>query len=271
MNDTAWQLYTFNARMGLGPFLGGLPYPRYIEYPLALKMGGDLTGMELLDIGSGRRGRFPLYLLATRREVKIHSTDLIDYRKEHYRSAERLGQAAAIPERFVFEQQDATDLTYSDNSFDRVFALSTIEHIPGSGDTQAMSEIARVVRPDGSAIIAVPFQVGGLQDVYRSVDVSGRAHDEMVFYERRYDLKALRTRLTKPAGFHVESICFYGEARFAFWSVFYSKILPLPFYLQWLTLPFRLTMPILTQRFLTVLPIHSLNKAIGVVFSARKG
>jgi len=270
MNDTAWQLYAFNARMGLGPFLGGLPYPRYLEYPLALQMGGNLTGLEVLDIGSGRRGRFPLYLLATRQGLRIHSTDLIDYSGEQYRRAEKLGQAAAVPTRFVFERQDATALTYPDESFDRVFALSTIEHIPDVGDTQAMREFARVLRPGGLAVIALPFHARGLQEVRRTVDVSYQAHDEEVFYERRYDLEAVRSRLTKPARFRVERICFYGEDRFPFWSAFYSRILPLPIYLQWLTLPFRLTMPVLVQMFLSVLPLRRIDKALGVVFSVRK-
>jgi SAM-dependent methyltransferase len=50
---------------------------------------------------------------------------------------------------------DATDLAYSDAMFDIVIANHIMEHIPD--DRKAMSEIFRVLKPGGQAILQVPY------------------------------------------------------------------------------------------------------------------
>ena len=270
MKVSVWQLYLFNARLGIAPFLGGVPYPRFVEYPLAIQMARSLDDCRILDIGSGRRGRFPLFLLSLVKGAEIHSTDIVDYSDEQYRRARKLGYGEAIGTGFVVQQQDATQLTYDSGYFDRVFAISTLEHIPGDGDSEAMSEIARVLSPDGLAIIAVPFRALGYDEEFRRVDVSFHRHPEGVFYERRYDLAAIRKRLLSAARLRAMSICFYGEAGLPFWSGFYKKILPKPMYLQWMTLPFRVAMPLLSAQFLSVLRIREIRSAMGIVFAVQR-
>lgn len=52
---------------------------------------------------------------------------------------------------FHAEIQDARNLhLYSDNYFDRVSAISTLEHIPNDGDSIAIKEMSRVLKPGGS-------------------------------------------------------------------------------------------------------------------------
>lgn len=53
------------------------------------------------------------------------------------------------------KSEDATRLTYSDNSFDVVIGNHIMEHIPN--DVKAMAEIYRVLKPGGRAILQVPF------------------------------------------------------------------------------------------------------------------
>lgn len=270
MKVTWSQLYWFNARLGLGPFLGGIPYFRWLEYPLAIGMAGDLEGKRILDIGSGRRGRFPLFLLTQLDKAEIHSTDLEDYQQEQYLRARKLGLGAEVGRRFFVEQQDTTSLTYLDTYFDRVFAISTLEHIPENGDMEAMAEISRVLRPGGLAVVAVPFRTQGYKEEFRNTDVSFHRHQDKVFYERKYDIPALHQRLTEPSGLKIDRLTFYGERGFRFWNALYSRILPLPVYWQWLTLPFRLTMPLLASKFLSVLPDHDLEFAEGVIFAGQR-
>ena len=50
---------------------------------------------------------------------------------------------------------DATNLSFPDNSFDIVIANHILEHIPD--DKKAMREIYRVLRPQGVAILQVPY------------------------------------------------------------------------------------------------------------------
>jgi len=53
------------------------------------------------------------------------------------------------------EQQDLTDLPYPENAFDLIICNHVLEHIPD--DRKAISEIARVLRPSGHALITVPI------------------------------------------------------------------------------------------------------------------
>jgi ubiquinone/menaquinone biosynthesis C-methylase UbiE len=57
--------------------------------------------------------------------------------------------------KITFEVADATKLTYPDESFDVVIAMSTIEHIPQHGYRLAIAEISRVLKPGGEAVITM--------------------------------------------------------------------------------------------------------------------
>ena len=50
---------------------------------------------------------------------------------------------------------DLTDLTFVDNKFDLIICYHVLEHI--KNDTKAMEEIYRVLNPNGTAILQVPF------------------------------------------------------------------------------------------------------------------
>lgn len=57
--------------------------------------------------------------------------------------------------RMRFETADATALKFADASFDVVFAMSSLEHIPGERWKDAMKEISRVLKPGGHAVITM--------------------------------------------------------------------------------------------------------------------
>ena len=82
---------------------------------------------------------------------------------------------------------DVCDLPFEDASLDLVLATDLIEHV--EDDRLALSEIARVLVPGGSAVITVPaFQsLWGLQD-------------EVSHHRRRYRLPVLRNAV-EAAGF----------------------------------------------------------------------
>ena len=50
---------------------------------------------------------------------------------------------------------DVTDIQYPDNSFDVIFCSHVLEHVPD--DKRGMRELARVLKPGGWALIAVPI------------------------------------------------------------------------------------------------------------------
>jgi ubiquinone/menaquinone biosynthesis C-methylase UbiE len=63
--------------------------------------------------------------------------------------------SAKLLNKISFETADATKLPYADESFDVVTAMSTIEHIPEKGYRQALTEISRVLKKGGMAVITL--------------------------------------------------------------------------------------------------------------------
>jgi hypothetical protein len=59
-------------------------------------------------------------------------------------------------ERVTPVQGDVTRLEYPDNSFDSVFCLEVLEHLPGALLERACGEIARVAKRD--VVISVPYR-----------------------------------------------------------------------------------------------------------------
>lgn len=108
------------------------------------------------------------------------------------------------------EFEDARNLPAADASFDLVYSLSVIEHIPGMGDREALSEFARVVKPGGAVVIEVPYR-RKYENVFRDTDSKGAALNEPRFFERRYDAEALEKRLMHVDGLRVEQKWILGE------------------------------------------------------------
>lgn len=75
-------------------------------------------------------------------------------------------------------QGDARDIPFPDNHFGLVVAYDVLEHI--QEDDQVVTEIARVVRPDGRVLIAVPADMR-----------LWSPHDEAIGHVRRYTRQSL--------------------------------------------------------------------------------
>lgn len=119
-------------------------------------------------------------------------------------TAQRLGLS-----NYHAEFQDARHLNFPDASFDYVYSISVIEHIPENGDSEALREFRRVLKPGGLAVVEVPFRRAH-EDVYQSYDSKGAPLEHPRFYERYYDLATLTQRLTVP-GLTVEYKRILGE------------------------------------------------------------
>lgn len=89
-------------------------------------------------------------------------------------------------------QADARDLPLPDASFDLLVAFDVLEHI--EEDHQAAAEIARVLRPGGTALIAVPCDMALWSQ-----------HDVNVGHVRRYHRDEL-VALIEKAGLVVETV-----------------------------------------------------------------
>ena len=111
-------------------------------------------GSRLLDLGSGPgRHAFEAY----RRGAHVVCADLLhDDLRRALGTLAAMAEAGEAPAAATFgaARADALALPFPDATFDHVVAAEVLEHIPA--DRAAMREIARVLRPGGTAAVSVP-------------------------------------------------------------------------------------------------------------------
>jgi SAM-dependent methyltransferase len=145
---------------------------------------------RLLDLGSGPgRHAFEAY----RRGAHVVCADLLlDDLRRAVATLTAMGEAGEAPPGAAFgaARADALALPFPDGSFDHVIASEVLEHIPD--DARAMREIARVLRPGGTAAVTVPRclpervcwalsdryhdRPGGHVRIYRGHELRARLH-----------------------------------------------------------------------------------------------
>lgn len=197
----------------------GLDYYRALEYPLAIQQLKLEPHHVVADIGS-LDSTLPLYI--ARRCAKIYSIDLSESVKAIEISAKKIGLGNLET---VIE--NATGLSFTNNFFDRITAISCIEHFMPleSGDIDAIKEIERVLKPGGIAVITVPFGEKFEEEWRAGLDKT----DE--YLQRRYDFNSLKDRLITSFGKNLEEYkVFYFSSRLSFENIWYKKRLVFLFY-----------------------------------------
>jgi phosphatidylethanolamine/phosphatidyl-N-methylethanolamine N-methyltransferase len=91
-------------------------------------------------------------------------------------SADRKATAAVLT-----EVQDATALTYEDESFDRVIAVHVLEHLPRPHEV--LREWFRVLRPGGTMSIVLPCDPGAAWRLGRAVGARGKFVKQGIDYD----------------------------------------------------------------------------------------
>lgn len=170
---------------------------RNIEDSFAAKHGDQrlTAGNVYVDIGSGS-SPVPTFLYQ-RCHATTYATEMdrayLD-RQKSYMLTLGLGKRDS----FFVQKEDATRLSFEDRSVDLVTAVSTIEHIPGDGDSRSMAEFARVLCTGGRLVVTVPTAPAYIEN-------------QSTFYyagfERRYDYAALESRLFRPELKLIEQLC----------------------------------------------------------------
>jgi SAM-dependent methyltransferase len=167
-------------------------------------------GARVFDLGSPKD---LAAMLARHRGHEVVATDIlpeaIDSSRKYARAQGLDGRGAG---RVHSELQDGRALAYADASFDAAFSVSVLEHIPGDGDSIALRELLRIVRPGGVVVVTVPYDRR-----YRETFVQGPVYErtpiasEPVFFERHYDRDTLASRLLSSDACEVVDVSLWGE------------------------------------------------------------
>jgi SAM-dependent methyltransferase len=156
------------------------------EYPWALERAALAPGSRVLDAGCGD-SIFPVYLALGGHRVTALDLEF---------SAD-LGELHGVPIEYV--RGDLTALPQADETFDAVFCISVIEHLPDERVARAMQEMRRVLRPGGRLLLTTDFyDDAGAEIWHQSPDRRFRV-DWLIFDEER-----LRRLILQAPGFRVE-------------------------------------------------------------------
>jgi SAM-dependent methyltransferase len=196
--------------LGLKRLALPVSYWRTAEFRYVWTALRPAPGQRLFDLGSPKD--LALFL-ARDAGCEVVAADLLPEAIElSQRFAEASGVAGTGPGHVASEVRDGRALPYPDASFDAAFSVSVVEHIPDAGDTQAMRELVRIVKPGGRIVVTTPFDLEH-RDTYVDRRVYERDYSgaERVFFERHYDATTLRERLLDIPGTVVEDLQYWGE------------------------------------------------------------
>jgi len=134
--------------------LNPLDCVRYTEFSHVLKFikGENLSGMRVLDVSSP----FVLSFLLARSNHVI-KTDIDPGEGRNFSQSSQL----------VFKCEDATKLSFADNSFDLTCSVSVIEHIY-CDYLKAIQEMIRVTKPGGYIYLTFPVSASHREEWHRS-------------------------------------------------------------------------------------------------------
>ena len=158
---------------------------------------GDVKGKRILDVGCGK-GRFA--------RVMSHKGAVVtglDLSGSLLLEAQRIGVG-------VFLQGSATALPFSDATFDCVFSVEVIEHVPDV--EKAVAEMARVLKKGGKIMIIDKNKLAILRAVwkkYREIFNKWMYPKGFPFTERWFypwEVKRMLARYCRKT-----SICYLGE------------------------------------------------------------
>jgi len=195
--DGFFQLYIDSCELDPNRKITGVDIYRNFEYLLSLNYLKPNKMDVILDIGS--RDTIWATMIVKRFGSRVYSTDISSefFDTQKY-FLSNIGEQKCLGKVFFIKKEDATKLSFKNESFDKITAISIIEHIPGEGDIRAVKEFERVVKKGGYVIITAPF---GPEFNERNSDYYGG-------YEKRYDYNNLESRIIKSSGLKLRELAF---------------------------------------------------------------
>jgi len=194
---------------------------RYFEFDYCKRnLGQYIDAKQIIDISSPYLFGFYIahrydlkytYLNPDKREI-----DRIEHVRKYIRLRSRYSASIA----------DATNLPYRDNSVDDIISISVIEHINGSGDSSAMAEMWRILKPGGKMMLTFPIK-RAYEEEFRDDNVFGLNVDQKngkYFFQRYYDQKTIDKRiLSMVPGHEIVNTEIFGEIEEGFFEEYEKR------------------------------------------------
>ena len=180
----------------------GFFFDRMIEYSIALKGATINSGQVLLDIGPFH-SIFPSYVASYSYTIAIDiNRDAIIFQKK---ISKIMGKNVSA--RLECVLADATQLPFRDDTFDKIFVISTIEHI--EKDNLVAKECGRVLKKDGYCVLSLPFSKLTKEPQTRP------------YFSRFYTRKMIQDRIIIPSLLSLKELFFFNKTLV---STFYACV-----------------------------------------------
>jgi len=203
LQTTHAELMDLARRLGDEEYDKRLNYFRIMEYPLALNLLQAQTGMAVLDIGSMFASLPPLWLAT--RGCTVTSLDKKPLTPELREYLDLMKKRAGIdPDLLTAVEGDAVQLPFPDDTFDRIVAISSLEHLELFTEAQVAVEMGRVLKPGGRAVFSFVFN---LPRHIEHEQWGGKGYDQ-----KHYSGFTLNERLIRPSRLHFCEAILFGEA-----------------------------------------------------------
>lgn len=135
---------------------GPMRFTRPVELPTE-KFLPSGSG-RVLDVGAGS-GRSTVMVLLARPNASVVALDrftgyygIVDNTPDRLRANAKVAGAAG---RLEVKTGDMREMPFSDDSFDGVVSVASIDHLNQEGVAKALAEVTRVLRPDGQFLLEV--------------------------------------------------------------------------------------------------------------------
>jgi len=203
----AWRQFFFSMKMGPSQAYQRLNYFRALEYDLAARACKPESGEKILELGGGYVNSLALWI-SSNWDVQLTAIDSAPMEPGTPESLRK--QVASTKNlmqwntgRLQVLAADMRQIPFEDGSFDRVIAVSCLEHLAKGDDAVAAHEIGRVLAPYGRAVITLPFS--------RTEPIERESWGGPEYTQRHYNHITLSERIIEPSGLTVQSILLAGE------------------------------------------------------------
>ena len=138
------------------PFIPSpLHWSRQCEWPWAIRESNIQPTDLVLDVGGG----WSVLKFAIAKRCNKHLLYSVDNVQEYLDKA-RLAIYKLGATNICQSLMDVRDLRFNDNTFDKVFCISVLEHVP-DGHMKGLREMVRVLKPGGTLMLSLDIAVGG--------------------------------------------------------------------------------------------------------------